>query len=230
MYMFNDGSMTEHPPTKEQAIKDGKSKYWCGDKCDKCGSLHIRYTTTDNCHYCTLIKMQRIAWVKQYGKSTPYPDTLIKPYKGATKPMDDGAEILKYAALDGSVADKPCKHGHIHIKNKAGKCIECTNMSSARQTAIDNGEKWYTPSTPCKKCYGYHPRRVDNGQCSGCKPSTMQPRQQTDHGLPDDTIMSREDARLLRFKVYRTGKPCKHGHTGFRRVDNGGCVECMKIS
>lgn len=41
-----------------------------------------------------------------------------------------------------------------------------------------------------------------------------------------DMIISREDARLLGFTLFRTGKPCKRGHTGWRSVAGGACLKC----
>ena len=41
-------------------------------------------------------------------------------------------------------------------------------------------------------------------------------------------VLSRDEARALGLKVFRTGKPCKHGHTGFRYVSTKGCIKCLK--
>lgn len=39
-------------------------------------------------------------------------------------------------------------------------------------------------------------------------------------------VISRDDARALGFTLFRTGKPCKRGHTGWRSVAGGACVQC----
>jgi hypothetical protein len=44
------------------------------------------------------------------------------------------------------------------------------------------------------------------------------------------TIISRKDAKQLGLKRYFTGKPCKHGHIDERRVHDGACTECQRIS
>jgi len=43
-----------------------------------------------------------------------------------------------------------------------------------------------------------------------------------------DMIISKADAASLGFKVFRTGKPCLRGHTGWRYVSSGACVECVR--
>lgn len=41
-----------------------------------------------------------------------------------------------------------------------------------------------------------------------------------------DTIITREAAIALGFTVYRTGRPCRHGHAGWRWVAGGTCLTC----
>lgn len=41
-------------------------------------------------------------------------------------------------------------------------------------------------------------------------------------------ILTAEQAHTLGFTVYRTGKPCKYGHTGWRRLANTVCIECER--
>jgi hypothetical protein len=43
-----------------------------------------------------------------------------------------------------------------------------------------------------------------------------------------DMIISREDARKLQLKVFRTGEPCRRGHRGFRWTSTGNCIPCAK--
>jgi hypothetical protein len=43
-------------------------------------------------------------------------------------------------------------------------------------------------------------------------------------------IIKKSDAKLLGLTYYFTGNSCCRGHTSPRRVDNGNCVECGKIS
>jgi hypothetical protein len=41
-----------------------------------------------------------------------------------------------------------------------------------------------------------------------------------------DMILTRKDAVTFGFTVYRTGEPCKRGHTGWWRVGGSRCIEC----
>jgi hypothetical protein len=43
-----------------------------------------------------------------------------------------------------------------------------------------------------------------------------------------DMILSREDARAMGFSRFRTGTPCKHGHSGWRYTSTGGCIPCLR--
>lgn len=43
-----------------------------------------------------------------------------------------------------------------------------------------------------------------------------------------DTVVSKDEARDMGFKVYRTGEYCKRGHNGWRYVSTGNCIECIK--
>lgn len=46
---------------------------------------------------------------------------------------------------------------------------------------------------------------------------------------PKHEIISRKDAKAKGVRYYFTGKPCKHGHLGLRRVSETGCAQCSGI-
>lgn len=232
LYMFEDGTPSPYPTSREQAIKDGKPKWMERGKCEKCGCNKSFYTTTGKCSYCTMITMERVRHVKMHGADTPYGKYTAAPYKCADDPLDDREEVLRLAKIPGHVGDKPCKHGHVKILNQAGKCVQCVEMRRARTEAKENGERWYTPPTPCKKCMGFHLRCVHTGRCQGCNP-LKEPKEidnSTGRLMSEnpDMIISKEDAQQFGFTVFRTGQPCKRGHNGWRWVANGACLECMK--
>lgn len=116
-----------------------------------------------------------------------------------------------------------------------GACSGCVAVRrekavSPRQQALMGGEIWYTPTTPCPRCNTVELRHVDNGACKGCQ-ALRKTRKTPVNTLPADTIVSKADAFMLGFKFYRTGHHCLHGHTGFRLVSTGACVDCQtKIS
>lgn len=120
-----------------------------------------------------------------------------------------------------------------------GVCQNCdstkkarTKIASPRQQAIANGETWYTPTEDCPHCLTKALRHVDNGRCKGCQALRKPPRQQTDSQAfmrnNPDTVISRDDARLLGLRVYRTGDYCRKGHQGFRYTTTGACVDCAE--
>ncbi len=124
----------------------------------------------------------------------------------------------------------------IGLRHRQGGCYFCGKITSkkpltARQMAVASGDKWYTPATACRRCKTVAKKRVANGECSGCTGATTDP-----DGTPDsqlmrecpDMIVSREDAKLMGFKVYRTGQPCRKGHTAYRYVSTGNCIACLK--
>lgn len=109
-------------------------------------------------------------------------------------------------------------------QTQTNQCTRCSHDSAApspRKIAQRKGDLWYTPDTPCIHCGQKALKRVNNGACQGCNPK-REPAAQ----LPADTILTRADAKLLALKMYRTGRPCHQGHTGFRYTSTGGCVAC----
>lgn len=131
----------------------------------------------------------------------------------------------------------PCEAaGHIGVMTLNGDCYFCEqerNNPSPRQAAKLAGEAWYMPTEGCKWCGKMALRRVANGECKGCledAPGVDLRRSETSIMMENapDMVISREDARRLGLKVFRTGAPCRRGHTGFRWVSTGGCLACLK--
>lgn len=124
--------------------------------------------------------------------------------------------------------------GHSGKRTLSGQCFECSNAVSApspRQAAIAAGKSWYMP-LPGDECKEGHlaERRVSNGSCRQCE----QGSRVEDKALPmnkdpqfADLIIDWDTARGLGLKMYRTGVPCRAGHTGWRYVSTRGCLECM---
>jgi len=136
------------------------------------------------------------------------------------------------------ISPDPCGVcGRPGLRYVDGECYFCQEEKvkrhkvSPRQAAIEAGEAWYTPDTLCPKCHTLAKRNVNNGRCLGCKPppapATQTPEQLMMEAQPD-LILSKKDAKALGMKVYRTGKPCKDGHTGYRYTSTGNCIECHK--
>lgn len=119
---------------------------------------------------------------------------------------------------------------------KTNTCMHCreTKATEARKQTVRSvarhaGEKHYTPDTPCPDC-DTSERRVYDNKCVHCCSATDSRRSGTQafiDGNPE-LIVTRDMARTLGFKVFRTGKPCSRGHTGFRYVTTNGCITCLR--
>lgn len=150
-------------------------------------------------------------------------------------------EIYKAHPEHYIIGSKRCSKGHPGLLTKTRRCVLCAEEKARtpRQVAIREGRKWYTPETPCNACHQIVERRVDNGVCRGCmkSPGNGPAPDSTDHRRTPDSVMmedcpdliiSKADARLAGFKVYRTGKACKKGHTAYRYISTGTCVQCLR--
>jgi hypothetical protein len=158
-------------------------------------------------------------------------------------PCDHWPEIAKTpsAARDNDaefyVREECCSRcGAIGLRRAIdGKCHFCEmerTKLSPRQIALAAGKTWYTPTNACKRCNTLADRKVENGQCKQCFPvGEVDKRQTVDSQLMRETpdlVLSRDDARAMGFKVYRTGNACRKGHTGYRYVSTGNCIECLR--
>jgi len=145
-----------------------------------------------------------------------------------TDPTD--ATIEGYDYYWESEYDHNC--GHNGKKTISGKCYYCETEKinkeiSPRQKAIIAGEEWYMPAIndPCKNGH-VALRRITNGECKEC--SKRVEREPPIYDLYPDMIIDRETAKTLGFTAYRTGKPCRQGHTGWRYLANNCCIQCQK--
>lgn len=137
-----------------------------------------------------------------------------------------------------------------------GGCYECISGRSVAETvelpaplksrtrhpnralAREAGERTYRCDTPCKR--GHAPIRwVSSALCVECvKEQRAEYSDPGDRGgkprsadvemalAAPDMLLSKEDARLLGLKVYRTGGACQNGHRGWRYTSTGNCLDC----
>lgn len=134
-----------------------------------------------------------------------------------------------------------------------GRCYHCVHpkiddgKGFTLEESLDLGRARYYSyeRLPCKH-FGW--RRTLDGGCEECarprphvgRPPSQVPKEEksmrgpkrsgkVDPSLEDpEMIISRDDAHMLGYRIFRTGKECLNGHAGWRRVDSGACVECMK--
>ena len=200
----------ETKSSRQAAISAGETWYTPTEPCKHCGRIAPRNVHNGQCKGC----------------------------KSVVGPTMSPRQIAIAAGESWYTPDEPCKYcGQIAERNiHNGQCKGCQSVSSPtvspRQAAISAGETWYTPTEPCKRCGRTAPRNVHNGQCKGCLPSDKPDRRVS----PDlelfrndpNLIISKADASAMGLKLYRTGQPCKCGHTGPRYVSTGTCVECLR--
>lgn len=98
-------------------------------------------------------------------------------------------------------------------------------MTTPRQHAVAAGDKWYVPTKPCGHCGQRAPRYVANGRCQGCSlPANTKALMEA----APRAVITRQEAVAMGMIIYRTGAPCKYGHSGYRYVSTCHCVECLR--
>ena len=196
---------SDTPTTRDGAVALGTDLYIRDTPCSRKGHLGVT-TLKGECHYCSV------------GRDK------MTPYKTAVESGEDWYTPNEPCSKCGETAKR---------RTKDKKCSTCHPRIlgvSPRQQALANGDIWYTPKEPCTKCGEIAERRVNDGKCKGCKPS-VDSRATPDSIMMEESpnlVVSRGDARNFGFKVYRTGEACNKGHTGFRYVSTGNCIECMR--
>jgi len=191
------------PVSIEDAINKGETLWLTGDPCKKAGHYGIK-TLDNKCYFCE----------EERNKSKPRVEARKKRENWyiPTEPCDQCGQ-----KAERNVQDNRCR-GCFVVK------------LSPRQEAIRAGKKWYTPTKPCRICNTLAERYVDNGTCKGCKPIPVvseTPESIMMKAQPD-LIITKTDAISFGLKVFRTGKPCKRGHTGYRYVSTNNCIDCLK--
>lgn len=242
-YRFPDGSPCPYPTSYEHACEVRSKVYDDRQPCSKCGHK-IKYTKTQGCKNCAKLRSinlihlykgyDNLIWTDENGRHWG------EPQGGRVEeiPQEEWDEMLDLIDIANSgpeytITDQPCAtHGHYSLK-RLGKCYQCQvekSKPTPRQEALQSGKTWYTPPHVCPKCGHKALKNVHNGSCQGCVP----PRDAEQHATAEmmkaspDTIISREDARSLDMKVYRTGEACSRGHKDWRYVSTGNCVQCLK--
>ena len=224
MYKMPDGWLSDLPPDREYAIQNGLDMYRADEKCQICG-LSGRYISTDRCVGCVKFHTLDFMDVLNYPDRRPIQKTTTGWF--AMNPSPDGYKIAPRRIPDDVAADMIT-------------ALEAMGNNGSTETSIKpiharyQGEGYKVTDRPCKK-HGHIGVKTKNGRCLICS-LNRKGDDKDDRETPDsimmrenpDMIIERETARALGMKVYRTGKPCRNGHMGFRYVSMGGCVDCIK--
>ena len=187
------------PTTQAVAIKMGSPVWVRVDACAKAGHVGVRLLN-GSCWQCEV-----------------------------TNPARDPARAVARSQGEPTYTpSKKCARCNTKAPRRTqdNRCLGChpINHDPARAAARRRGDKIYTPSKKCPKCGTRSARDVMSNKCHGCNNHETA---QLMNNNPD-LVITRADARTLRFKVYRTGEPCKHGHITWRYVSTSVCVECMR--
>lgn len=206
----------KYPQTEEEARQNGLTKYWPSTRCPVHGDAPLHFVGSH----------KRICCIKQEAL-TAYHDAIVA---GEPITLQDAMN----RGMDYYVNDTVFRCGHYGKHTLVGKCYYCSRENSPRMVAKRSGEVWYTPTTPCPRGHTAK-RRVDNGLCSQCDATSKEERRikrEKDRPRPfyrqyPDLVISWDEARSMGLNVYRTGKPCKKGHTVYRYVQTRNCLACM---
>lgn len=241
VFKTSDGNFIPHPDSRDEALRIRHRLYINYCKCELCGSSSTRFAKNDNCIMCQRYKIELVRHFNTT-KSDQWPPnvpaTLNNPYtmKEVTAMLDfikdTPSAVLHY---------EPChEYGHVRVSSCGDHCRQCSTLLDPQsQAALDHSDT-YVPKSVCMGCRDITRRKTDSGECTVCgyQPHAAGNRIRSDDKrvTPDtimmrdapDTIVSREDAESYGFKVYRTGQPCRRGHTGWRYVSTGNCIDCLK--
>lgn len=249
MFYFPDGRPSKYPTCYEHGVEKRSKLYDDGEKCSICG-MTLRYTSTKSCFNCG--RLTAMSFKMLHDERTDLFDTDPDTGEGRFKvtpsmvftvdadTMQEMRELSDEIRGDNAyqVTGQPCKKGpHFGVK-RLGTCYQCDiekRRPSARQAALRAGLNWYMPEKPCKHCGEIAEKRVSDGKCSACFPADRRTRSERTE-TPDqvfmrenpDMVLGKEEAEMCGLKVYRTGNACRHGHTGWRYISTGNCIECLK--
>lgn len=234
-YKLSDGTLGPFPEGRNVAARASSRVYTDLNRCKKCGSLTF-ITASGRCVTCM---RNQITAVYMYNAipegSESYNPALNLPEDfEAMDEAKDAVKLLK-SGQGFKLGREVCStHGHIKLTNdKYHKCYFCETQRNKRQQAIDEGDAYYLTRSQCSGCHNVTLRHTRDSSCVDCGyvPKT---RKGATSGTTEmmkaspDTIISREEARSLDMKVYRTGEPCSRGHKDWRYVSTGNCVTCLK--
>lgn len=233
-YVNASGERSRYPPDRATALRSRSRCYDDGVLCGFCSASSLKYTKNDRCRACA----QRAASLfvnVALGRARIEGNEVIP---GGMLPAENIAEMRAALPelLDNELQPLPCPtHGHIKIGSVG--CYFCEierRRPTPRQQALKAGHKTYIPDEPCKRCGERAARTVASGACSGCvgpKTAADDARATTESLIRakcPGMILSREEARTVNMRIFRTGKPCRKGHTDFRYVSTGSCIACLR--
>lgn len=149
----------------------------------------------------------------------------------------------------------PCRSCATNIrKTSSNRCVKCNPAKprerSEEQALMEDNpltlftyeearakdSKVYRTGERCSRGHkGW--RYTSSRACIDCKNGVAETnREYSEEKRPEEvylrnnnrTTLSRDVAVQLGYKLYKTNRPCKNHHVGFRRVVGGACVDCQR--
>jgi hypothetical protein len=231
------------PTDRNEAVRLGKRRYMDEDGCTTCkdrdpppnnSAPKCRYVVKSACFGCThlLLGAAYTLWQDSeiplqcmgVSRPDPFPTT-------AAQALHQGVDWY-YPGV--------CMNGPhlLRLSLTTGRCTACADEAAAlrderrspRAIARAAGQLHYMPNEPCTNCWTLALHSVASNACTNCssKPMGETPETEIRRSNPG-LILSLADAEVLGLRIYRTGKPCGKGHTGFRYVKGGACIECKEM-
>lgn len=159
IFTHPDGTLNPYPHTRADALALSSTRYDDHEPCPRCITEHgtrtsIKYAQSGACVHCS-----RLDALELY-------NDILKNGMLPTSAQADSELWVTYL---------PCeKAGHLGVKMLNGRCWQCeqdrrNRPPSPRQAAKRAGETWYTPDTLCPHCGTKALKRVNNGECQGCR-------------------------------------------------------------
>lgn len=218
IFYKNDGTPSRYPANPEDAKKLRILKYDDGIVCKSCRSCSIKYARSGRCAHCATLSAlhfsniahghaRLVAIGEDYHMQTgdmlePVPDAVGRAIREAETLAGPRPAVAPGSGQGVYVRASPCaRAGHVGLVTDGGACVLC------------RAEPKRAPAAAKKRGPG---RPAGSGPAAAIMAAAP------------DWVVSRGAARAMGSPVYRTGRPCRKGHTGYRYVSTGACVECLR--
>jgi len=145
-----------------------------------------------------------------------------------------------------------CKRQPIARYVDSNECVQCADTQSREDwrlyqqgmpgrpepfpTTLSEAVKfqvnyYYTPRL-CKGGHHFIKKHIKTGKCLTCLENNKHARSDTitNTFMKDnrDLIIDKNTAASMGLTVFRTGRPCRRGHVGWRYVNGSACLSCMR--
>lgn len=235
-YKLSNGLFGPYPEGRNVAATLQSRLYTDVNKCKTCGSSQTFITASGRCVACM---RNQIAAIYMF-ISIPEGDQSYRPALNLPDnftPMQESHDAVKLLKSDQDfeLGREVCtEYGHVKLtNNKYRKCYFCETQRNKQEQAEHYGDEYHLTRSKCGGCGIVTLRNTADRSCVECghMPRTRQGvLSETTLMMRNnpDMVISKEDADLLDIRVFRTGEPCSHGHTGWRYVSTGNCISCLK--